>query len=158
MEEKGSPEAKVRMAKIQLNRKNLTVAARKHLEEKIKDNEALLRAAQNPTYKKEGRIDAAEVKKSIDRDKKVIETRSPERFGSGTEKDKEHRRAQELAESIKVGMPTDSEMKMCPPGMIAKHMNWNKENKGKIAEWKGIMRRLESDNPNAANVERLRRR
>ncbi len=157
-EKKGSPEAKLRMAKMQLNRKNLTPATRKHLEEKIKENEALLQSAKKGTYAKQSHIDAGQVARNIKKDKATLEANAPAKFSGGVEKDREHKRAEELAEKIKVGMPTDSEMKMCPPGMIGKHMAWNRKNKQRIAEYKGIMRRLEPDNPNAANVERLRRR
>jgi len=153
MAEKGSLETKIRMEKIQLNRKNLTVAARQHLEDRIKENEALLKA---DTYKAEQRIDKTAVAKQIVRDKQILEERVPEKFTTGIEKDREYSRAKELAEQIKVGMPTDSEMKKCPPGMINQHLKWSRENEEKIAEWKGIMRRLEPDMPNAANVENLR--
>lgn len=155
---KGSPEAKVKMARLQLNKKNLTPATRKHLEEKINENEALLKSAEKGTYQKQSQIDTGQVKRNIKKDKTTLEANAPAKFSGGAEKDKEHRRAQELAEKIKIGMPTDSEMKMCPPGMIGRHMKWSRENKEAIAEYKGIQRRLEPENPNAANIERLRRR
>jgi len=156
--EKGSPEAKLKMARLQLNKKNLTPATRRHLEGKIKDNEALLKSAEKGTYKKQSQVDTGQVKRNIKKDKATLEANAPQKFSGGVEKDKEHRRAQELAEKIKNGMPTDSEMRMCPPGMIGRHMKWNKENKEAIAEWKGIRRRLDPNDPNSANVETLRRR
>ena len=158
MEKKGSPEAKIRMAKLQLNKKNLTVATRKHLEERIRESEGLLKSAKEGTYKKQSQIDTDQISRNIKKDKATLEKNAPVKFSGGAEKDKEYRRAKELEEKIKQGMPTDSEMRMSPPGTISKHLAWNRENKERIAEYKGIQRRLEPDNPNAANIERLRRR
>ena len=158
MIEKGSLQAKIRSAKMQLGRKNLTVATRQHLEEKIRENEALLKAAGEKTYKSEERVDTAQVKRNIEKDKATLEAAMPEKFSSGAEKDKQYSRAKELAEKIKEGMPTSNEMRTCPPGMINRHLKLDRENRERIDEWKNIMRRLDPSDPNVANVENLRQR
>jgi hypothetical protein len=86
-----------------------------------------------------------------------IETQAPPEI-KGPELDKIVKREKELREEIMVGMPCAEEMRRCPPGAIGRHTKWEKRNKNKILEWKNcqLILNRESDDPDVANVERLR--
>ena len=74
----------------------------------------------------------------------------------GTSKDKVHKRVKELEDVIREGMLSKKDMN--DPGNALCHLNWEKRNAQAISEWKQSQRRLEPNNPNASNVEQLRRR
>lgn len=73
----------------------------------------------------------------------------------GQEKDSLVKREAKLRDEMLKGMPSQEEMRKCPPGAIGKHMRWEKDNKKKLLEWKNIRLRLnaDSDDPDVANFE-----
>lgn len=75
------------------------------------------------------------------------------------ERDKVAARIRELAERIRVGMPTEEEMRKNAVGTLHQHQQWERpSNKRDILEWKNLRRQQEpeSTDPDLANVERLR--
>lgn len=76
----------------------------------------------------------------------------------GPEKDKLARETDELLDKILVGMPSQAEMRCCPPGAIDKHRSWEKRNKDRIQRWKNNRLRLfaGSDSLDIANLEMFR--
>lgn len=75
------------------------------------------------------------------------------------ERDKVAARIRELEEKIRVGMPTEEEMRKNDVGTLHQHQQWERpSNKRDILEWKNLRRQLEpeSTDPDLANVERLR--
>lgn len=113
-------------------------------------------------------IDKDEIRKKIKKNEKILE----ERKSPGTlekDRDKLYRRAKELEEFIKDGMPTKDEhmgkrktnsdgkkYQEAQEGDINKEMRWMTEKASAVREWKRIMRMLEPDNPSITNVESLR--
>ena len=89
--------------------------------------------------------------------KKQLEALSPQEV-SGSTLDAVARRAEELAEQIRIGMPTLEEMRRNPVGAVGKHTRWAKANRLKIPEWKNLRIQLapDSDDPDEANVEQIR--
>lgn len=80
---------------------------------------------------------------------------------TAVDKDNLFQEMKQLEEEIKEGMPTYEEQMEKAPGAVRAHMQWEKQNKKKIARWKNIRRALhhdEVDNPDVSNVEMLRRR
>ncbi len=66
----------------------------------------------------------------------------------------------ELRGKILEGMPTQEEMRRCPPGAVDKHRQWESRNKENIQNWKHVQLRLNagSENQDVANIEQLRPR
>ena len=89
--------------------------------------------------------------------KKQLEKYSPKPI-SGLTRDALARREKELAEQIRVGMPTVEEMRRNPTGAVGKHTRWTNKNRLKIPEWKNLRIQLEpeSDDPDLANIEQIR--
>jgi hypothetical protein len=73
----------------------------------------------------------------------------------GEEKDAMVKETDTLLEEIKIGMPSQEEMRKCPPGAIDKHRIWERRNKAKIQQWKNNQLRLNagSDAVDIANLE-----
>lgn len=104
-------------------------------------------------------VDRSKVRKDIRRIEMALIGGSPKRM-TGKTKDNYVKKAKQLEEKIKEGMPTTDEM-LRPhkhPGAIRKQFEWEKRNGKAIREWKNIRRRLEPSDPTVSNVERLRRR
>ena len=101
--------------------------------------------------------DKGAVKTQLNRVHKALREQSPPDL-TGAQKDKVASRAQALEDKIRNGMPSSEEMRKNPPGAVGKHMRWEKENKSDILEWKNTQITLNkgSDDPDLANVERLR--
>lgn len=76
----------------------------------------------------------------------------------GEAKDKLAKETNELLDKILVGMPSQAEMRRCPPGAIDKHRMWEKRNKDNIRRWKNNRLRLfaGTDNVDIANLEMYR--
>lgn len=76
----------------------------------------------------------------------------------GDARDALDKRRAELEDEIKVGMPTQVQMRRNPVGAVDQHRKWNTRNTEKILEWKNIQRALnpESDDKDLSNIERLR--
>jgi len=101
--------------------------------------------------------DPGMARKQLNALKRTMYEQAPHMF-EGSEVDWQVRRAKDLEEELKEGMPTQAEMRKNPPGAVSKHMNWEKRNQQKIQEWKHIKLRLNAGNndPDAANMERFR--
>ena len=103
-------------------------------------------------------LDKGALKRSVNKYDALIEKHSPKQL-RGKSKDAVAKRAKELGEFIKAGMPTHDEMHDLQrhPGTPYKNMKWEKEKAEAIQEWKQCQRRLEPGDPTASTVERLRR-
>lgn len=90
--------------------------------------------------------------------KKILHEETPTEY-SGLEKDNAVKREEVLRElMVDDGMPTQAEMRKCPPGAVEKLQSWEKRNKFRLQEWKHIRQRLHagSTNPDIANFEKYR--
>jgi hypothetical protein len=101
--------------------------------------------------------DRGEVTRRIKRLEETLATQSPPVL-SGAEKDKLVRRSHQLEEKILPGMLSQEEMRKNPAGSVGKFMRHEKAVKSHILEWKNIQLMLEpeSNDPDIANIERLR--
>lgn len=88
---------------------------------------------------------------------KMLHDQAPKKLG-GKEYDVAAKRAEELQSKLVVGMPSQEEMRKCPPGAIKKHTQWEKNNKKDLAEWKELQLRLNigTDDADVANFEKHR--
>lgn len=101
--------------------------------------------------------DKGEVFKQLRRVKKSFEEQVPRAPESVEEEGRMSSRSRELLTAILEGMPSQEEMRKAPPGAVTKHMNWEKRNKQRIAEWKNLQLRMtHGEDPEAANLERHR--
>ena len=102
----------------------------------------------------EGRQHLAKRQQSLKRE--LIKCAPP--VTSGETKDALNVRRKELETSIKVGMPTQEQMRRNPVGAVDQHRRWERANKNAVLEWKNIKRVLErdSDDRDLSNVETLR--
>lgn len=100
-------------------------------------------------------VDAAKMRAQADRlEQAVREGEAGSLCGSA--KDKVYKQARELEEKIKQGMLSKEEMRNA--GNARAHLEWEQRNARAIEEWKQARRRLEPNDPNASNIEQLRRR
>ena len=101
--------------------------------------------------------DKGAVKKQLGRVQQALREQTAPKL-DGKQKDAVAARGTELEEKIRDGMPSSEEMRKNPPGAVGKHMRWEKKNKAGILEWKNIQVAMNqgSDDPDLANVERLR--
>ncbi len=95
---------------------------------------------------------------------KMLHDQAPKAYDEG-QIDSAKARLDTLQESFLNGMPTQEEMRKNPPGATGKNINWEKEHKCHVLEWKNIIRRLAESGhipegvkagEDLANVERLR--
>lgn len=101
--------------------------------------------------------DKGEVAKQLRRVTKSFEEQVPRPPVDGEEEGRMVSRSRDLLNDILLGMPSQEEMRKCPPGAVDKHRAWQKANKFKIAEWKNIRLRLtRGEEADAANLERHR--
>lgn len=121
-------------------------------QELLSDQEMLQNKLKNPFIQDKGAVST-----QLRRLNTQIETQSPKPFASD-EVDKAVKREAHLRDEILAGMPSQEEMRKSPPGAIGKHMAWEKRNKKKIKEWKGLRLRINSgtDDPDIANLEQFR--
>ena len=77
---------------------------------------------------------------------------------TGEQKDALNVRRKELETDIRVGMPTQEQMRRNPVGAVDQHRRWERRTGSAILEWKNIRRALEPDSEDRdlANVEILR--
>jgi hypothetical protein len=96
--------------------------------------------------------------KEIKQMKKVLDEQAPHPYETGAEKDAAAKRAHEILEEMKIGMPSKQEMRRNRDGSVHKHMKWEKANKAKILERREIIKRLnwDSDDPDLTNYEKYR--
>jgi hypothetical protein len=83
---------------------------------------------------------------------KALEPVKPEQRDAVAEK------VRKLEQEFVPDMPSKDEMFRNPPGAVGKHERWLRRHKSKVLEWKREISRLElgNDDPDVANVERLR--
>ena len=77
---------------------------------------------------------------------------------TGETKDALNVRRKELETKIRLGMPTQEEMRRNPVGAVDQHRRWERATEKAVLEWKNIKRVLErdSDERDLSNVETLR--
>ena len=99
--------------------------------------------------------------KRIDRE---LETKAPPEL-TGEERDQKLRECQEIESRLVPNMPSDEEMRRNPPGVVGRHMRYEKLAKGRdhfpegdLSRWKDNQLALHkgSDDPDVANFERMR--
>ena len=113
--------------------------------------------------------DVAQMRREIGKLMKILARRTPAEASTGT-KNALYKRAKELERQIRAEMPTRDEMMgkryldgngkpyvVPEEGAIRKQMDWQVKQAGNVKEWKQIMRILEPLDPNATNIERLRK-
>lgn len=103
-------------------------------------------------------IDRGKLRAEKDRLDRAIHSGTPGRMRGG-DKDKLYEESKVLADKIQTGMCSRDEMANPTkhPGVVRKHYEWEKRNKGNIERWKQVQRQLEHADPTVSNVERLRR-
>ena len=101
--------------------------------------------------------DKGAVKTQLRRVQQALREQSPPKL-EGAQLDKVVAHGKKLEETILEGMPSSEEMRKNPPGAVGKHMRWERKNKTAIMEWKNVQVATNqgSDDPDVANVERLR--
>lgn len=106
---------------------------------------------------REARVDRGAVMDQLRRVDHQLETQRPRPFAA-EELDRAVKREAELRTQWLEGMPSQEEMRKCPPGAVDKHRAWEKRNKVAIAEWQNIQRRLNAGNDDreSASIERFR--
>lgn len=109
------------------------------------------------TIKQPNAQNKRDIAKQISALSRSLEELTPQPFSSA-QVDSAHKRMGYLKEKILEGMPTQEEMRKCPPGAVAKHMSWEKRNKQNINEYKYLALRTNAGNPDndVANIERWR--
>ncbi len=134
----------------------LSVAEREALKRELKDIERESTHKETGSNRSDG-INRDVMKRQASRLDKAIHDRTPNL--SPEEKNKVYKRAQELEDKIRVGMPTRNEMEQPErhPGAIRKQYEWNKRNSKDIKEWKNCKRSLDKDDPTTSNIEKFRR-
>lgn len=129
------------------------------LKQEMKDTQSILRTAEEFGHgtRASEMLDKNELKRSVTRYDRMIKHYSPPNL-RGAAKDKVAKRAKELGEFIRKGMPTRAEMGDLGehPGTPYKNLKWEQEKAEAIQEWKQCQRKLEPGDPTASTVERLR--
>ena len=90
--------------------------------------------------------------------KKILHEETPQAY-SECEIDTASKREKDLrVMMVEDGMPTQAEMRKCPPGAVEKLRGWEARNKIRLQEWKYIRQRMHagSTNPDIANFEKYR--
>ena len=84
---------------------------------------------------------------------------------TGEERDQKVKECREIEDRLVPNMPSDEEMRRNPPGVVGRHMRYEKKAKsrehfeeGDLARWKDNMLALNKgdDDPDVANFERMR--
>lgn len=119
------------------------------------------RAVHEKLYKDPHNDDKGAQIKSMRNIDKMLSEQAPSGELSGSEKDANWKRIKELEASIQDGMLSVEEMRRSPnqqTDAVYRHMKWESAKKSDILEWKNRMIQQEpnSDDPNLANIERLR--
>lgn len=141
--------------------KILSASEVEHLKGEQKDLQTNLDAIEKDRYGAgtiAASLDTGRLKMQIKRLDKVIEA-GTSRPVSGINKDRIARDAQILGEKIQQGMPTRDQMIQTSkyPGVVRKHVEWNKHNRNDIQRWKQMQRHLNPDDPTRSNIETLRK-
>tara|TARA_R110000803_G_scaffold210440_2_gene282267 strand:+ start:32266 stop:32928 length:663 start_codon:yes stop_codon:yes gene_type:complete len=102
-------------------------------------------------------VDKGETRKQLNSIGSMIDNQSAKQL-AGQDLDLAKSRIETLKVDIAKGMPTDEEMRKCPPGAVGRHMEWEKRTKESVSEYKRLMiaTNTGSDDPELASIERLR--
>lgn len=96
--------------------------------------------------------------KQLNNMKKVLHEQTPTPFDDAAI-DAAIKTEKELREQmIGDGMPTQAEMRKCPPGAVEKLRSWENRNKTRMQNWKYLRQRInaETTDPDVANFEKFR--
>lgn len=102
-------------------------------------------------------VDKGETRKQLNSIGSMLDNQSAKQL-SGQDLDSAKSRIDTLVADITKGMPSDEEMRKCPPGAVGRHMAWEKRTKESVSEYKRLMiaTNMGSDDPELASIERLR--
>lgn len=149
----------------------LNPGQKRDIEGKIESLERFLKEHKNSSFKRIREADEGFARQELKRYRAMLAARTAPAV-SGTDRDKVVRRVKYLETKIRDGMPTKDEMmgkrhsnpgqpnskyQEAIPSVVDQHMKWEAKNAGNIREWKHLKRILEPDNPDATNVEQLRK-
>jgi hypothetical protein len=141
----------------------LSVTELQGIKQEKKEVESTIKAMTSEGYgegtRAKAEVDVSKLRAQSQHLDRIIAEGSPDRV-SGVQKDRIAQRAAELSEQIQQGMPTREEMRNPGPrhpGAIQKNVIWEKNNLGKVLEWKQLQRQLNPNDPTSSNVESLRR-
>lgn len=123
-------------------------------------HQGLKQAAESP-YLKNASHSKRQILGALSRVERDIESQTAPTL-SKTEEDRAAKRCKELEEKIKEKIPSSETMRRNPPGAVAHHMSWERENKANIKEWRALNHMLHpgADGPTMAylgSLERLRK-
>jgi hypothetical protein len=148
----------------------LSPKERAERETRLKNSREYLKNYRNSEYSQERNRDTTSIREQMKQDEQVLSKLSAPTVSEDSEKNAMLRRAKKLEEDIKTGMPTRDEMmgkrltndyggkyQEAIPKIVDKQIKWQLEKSEAVREWKRIQRTLNPDDPNAANVENLRR-
>lgn len=102
-------------------------------------------------------VDKSDIGRQLRSVNSMLETQTAKQL-EGQDLDSAISRIDTLKADIVKGMPTDEEMRKCPPGAVGRHMAWEKRTKESVSEYKRLMiaTNMGSDDPELASIERLR--
>lgn len=108
-----------------------------------------------------GDISRKQARDAAERARKDLESQTAPVL-SKAEEDRFSKRAQQLQEQFTKDMLPDEDMRRNPYGAVDKHIQWERQNKAAILEWKAIQIALHpgadhSTTQDLCNIERLRR-
>lgn len=148
----------------------LSPQERQEREQRIKSAENYLQNYKFSSFRTERERDITPILRQLKEDKKILSELSAPTV-SNQEKNALLKQCRKLEKNIKIGMPTFDEMmgkrKTNPdkskyqeaiPSIVDKNIKWTLAKNPLVREWKRIKRILEPDDPNATNVENLRKK
>lgn len=114
--------------------------------------------AANPGTARQDTIDKTRLQKEAKYLDRVLQENSP-KVPRGTNRDSMVKEAGEIAQRIKINLPTRAEMDSPAkhPGAVHKHLKWLKNNETDVRRYKEIMRRVEPNDPTATDIEKMRK-
>lgn len=149
----------VKQKQRQLSLRKMTVPERESLEQQIRDSEEQLRNPDELALAKE--LEGSSQMKSSIRKKKLALQRDQELIPKGVAKDKIYKEIQEIEREIKDHMPSHDEM-WKPLGTyesqkaVQKNIRFHSLYDPKLRRLQDLKRRLEPEDPEAGNLERIR--
>lgn len=146
-------EATNESTKVEVPTNRLYLADRQVRE--IKDEiDTIERSVSSPNAKLQDKHSAHKQLRALraDMEKQMAPETTPE------QRDQLAKDERELRQKIVEAMPSQEEMRKCPPGAIGKEVRFQKTFKTKIIQWKNTIRMLEAgnDDPDVSNLEKFR--
>lgn len=149
----------------------LSYDEQRYYEQRKASLERALEGLRNSPFHMERSVGLPQVRKELMKVNKILEAKCPPTV-RGKTKDKLKKRAEELAQFIKDGMPTRDEMmgkrvkvegglygdraQVAREEDVRKHLRWQSEKQKAIVEYQKTMRTLDPNDPDAGDVEKLR--